>query len=166
MPQQNELDPLAKGKQLLKPLRLCTTDERREARKLGLTLLVFTRVLNEFTCLLLALTHAPVHKIAAKKPAQPIHTGFTKKRLKHRRPRTKDERKENRTTGYSRPGGPAIRITVYMRPRSFASPARTARTARTKRKRRRNEADLPVTGVGQAGLAPLNLRYTNTYTHI
>ena len=46
-----------------------------------------------------------------------------------------------------------------MRPRSFASPARTARTARTKRKRRRNEADLPVTGGGQAGLTPLNLRY-------
>ena len=48
-----------------------------------------------------------------------------------------------------------------MRPRSFASPARTARTTRTKRKRRRNEADLPVTGGGQAGLTPLNLRYTN-----
>jgi hypothetical protein len=45
-----------------------------------------------------------------------------------------------------------------MRPRSFASPARTARTTRTKRKRRRNEADLPVTGGGQAGLTPLNFR--------
>ena len=49
-----------------------------------------------------------------------------------------------------------------MRPRSFASPARTARTTRTKRKRRRNEADLPVTGGGQAGLTPLNLRYIDS----
>ncbi len=65
-------------------------------------------------------THAPVHKRKAK-----------------RRPHA---------PGYSHPGGPAIRTTVYMRPRSFASPARTARTTRTKRKRRRNEADLPVTG--------------------
>ena len=47
-----------------------------------------------------------------------------------------------------------------MRPHSFASPARTHGT---KRKRRRNEADLPVTGVGQAGLTPLNLRYIYTY---
>ena len=54
-----------------------------------------------------------------------------------------------------------MRTTIYVRPRSFASPARTARTTRTKRKRkrRRNEADLPVTGGGQAGLTPLNLRY-------
>ncbi len=60
---------------------------------------------------------------------------------------TKDTQKAKRTTpGYSHPGGPAIRTTVCMRPRSFASPARTARTTRTKRKRRRNEADLPVTG--------------------
>jgi len=40
--------------------------------------------------------------------------------------------------------------------------ARTECTARTKRKRRRNEADLPVTGVGQVGQAPLNLRYPIT----
>ena len=46
------------------------------------------------------------------------------------------------------PGGPAIGTSLVMRPRSFASPARTARTTRTKRKRRRNEADLPVTGEG------------------
>ena len=51
-----------------------------------------------------------------------------------------------RTPGYSHPGGPAIGTSLVMRPRSFASPARTARTTRTKRKRRRNEADLPVTG--------------------
>ena len=77
---------------------------------------------------------------------------------------TIDQKEHRNTRGSQLPGGPAIRITFHMRPRSFASPARTARTARTKRKRRRNEADLPVTGVGQAGLAPLNLRYI--YTHI
>jgi hypothetical protein len=67
----------------------------------------------------------------------------------------------------ARRGGPAIRITVYMRPRSFASPARRARTTRTKRKRRRNETDLTVTGGGQARLTPLNLRYTHIiYTYI
>ena len=49
------------------------------------------------------------------------------------------------TPGYSHPGGPAIRTSLVMRPRSFASPARTTRT---KRKRRRHEADLPVTGEG------------------
>ena len=70
----------------------------------------------------------------------------------------KSARTRNNTPGYSHPGGPAIRITVCMRPHSFASPARTARTTRTKRKRRRNEADLPVTRGGQAGLTPLNLR--------
>ena len=46
------------------------------------------------------------------------------------------------------PGRPRERkITAITRPRSFASPARTHDT---KRKRRRNEADLSVTGVGQA----------------
>ena len=47
-----------------------------------------------------------------------------------------------------------------MRPPSFASPARTHGT---RRKRRRNEADLPVTGGGQAGITPLNLRFQNIY---
>jgi len=47
-----------------------------------------------------------------------------------------------------------MRMPFYMRPHSFAS---SARTHGTKRKRRRNEADLPGTGVGQAGLAPLKL---------
>ena len=57
---------------------------------------------------------------------------------------SKNEAKSrDQTPRYSHPGGPALRTTVYMRPRSFASPARTTRT---KRKRRRNEADLPVTG--------------------
>ena len=70
----------------------------------------------------------------------------------------KGARKRNATPGYSHPAGPAIRITVCMCPCSFASPARMARTTRTKQKRRRNEADLPVTGGGQAGLTPLNLR--------
>jgi hypothetical protein len=53
-----------------------------------------------------------------------------------------------------------MRMPFYMRPHSFAS---SARTHGTKRKRRRNEADLPVTGVGQAGLAPLNLLYIYIY---
>ena len=68
--------------------------------------------------------------------------------LKPMRLCTKDTQKAaDSTPGYSQPGGPAIRTTkVYMRPRNFASPARTARTTRTKRKRRRNEADLPVAG--------------------
>ena len=100
-------------------------------------------------------THAPVHKNEAKEH------GKHKNVLKPMRLCTKTKQKGARTRaprGYSHPGGPAIRITVCMRPRSFASPARTARTTRTKRKRRRNEADLPVTGGGQAGLTPLNLR--------
>lgn len=58
--------------------------------------------------------------------------------------------------GSHRLGTPTIRITVYMRPRSFASPVCTACT---KRKRRRNEENLRVTGLGQAGRAPLNLRF-------
>ena len=116
-------------------------------------------------------THAPVHKRCRQ--GLKTHANTNKKRakehgkqqnvLKPMRLCTKTKRKGARNAhgppGYSHPGGPAIRITVCMRPRSFASPARTARTTRTKRKRRRNEADLPVTGVGQAGLAPLNLRY-------
>ena len=53
---------------------------------------------------------------------------------------------------------PSVKDARLTRTHSFASPARTARTARTKRKRRRNEADLPVRGVGQAGLAPPNLQ--------
>ena len=57
--------------------------------------------------------------------------------------------------GSHRLGTPTIRITVYMRPRSLASPVCTACT---KRKRRRNEETLRVTGLGQAGRAPLNLR--------
>ena len=98
-------------------------------------------------------THAPVRKKLSKEHEK------HKKMLKPLRLCTKTKRKDARTEprGYSHPEGPAIRTTVCMRPRSFASPARTART---KRKQRRNEADLPVTGVGQAGQAPLNLRYT------
>ena len=99
-------------------------------------------------------THAPVDNKQAK--------GHRKQQnvLKPMRLCTKTKQKgaRRKPPGYSHPGGPAIRITVCMRPRSFASPARTARTTRTKRKRRRNEADLPVTGGGQAGLTPLNLR--------
>ena len=102
-------------------------------------------------------THAPVDNKQAK--------GHRKQQnvLKPMHLCTKTNQKTPANTeppGYSHPGGPAIRITVCMRPRSFASPARTARTTRTKRKRRRNEADLPVTGGGQAGLTPLNLRYS------
>ena len=62
------------------------------------------------------------------------------------------------TRGYSKPGDPAIRTTIIMRPHSFGSPARTARTIRTKQKRRRNEASLLVMGGGEAVLTPLNLR--------
>jgi hypothetical protein len=103
-------------------------------------------------------THAPAHKKQSKEHGKQQNV------LKPMRLCTKTKRKDagkhttTGTPGYSHPGGPAIRITVRMRPRSFASPARTARTTRTKRKRRRNEADLPVTGGGQAGLTPLNLR--------
>ena len=109
-------------------------------------------------------THAPVDK------NQPKEHGKQQNVLKPMRLCTKTKRKGARTKhgppGYSHPGGPAIRITVCMRPRSFASPARTARTTRTKRKRRRNEADLPVTGGGQAGLTPLNLRYMATCKYL
>ena len=57
---------------------------------------------------------------------------------------TKDERTKAVNAPRSwLPGGPALRSTFYMRPHSFASPARTHGT---KRKRRRNEANLPVTG--------------------
>ena len=89
--------------------------------------------------------------------------------------RAKNNRKEARTRrGNELEEGPAIRTTVYTRTPTqlrLASPARTTRTARTKRKRRRNEADLPVTGVGQAGQPPPNLRYqktkqTNIYIYI
>ena len=58
--------------------------------------------------------------------------------------------------GHSRPGGPAIRTTMVMRPRNFAPPARTVRGTRTKRKRRRNKADSPMT---QGEQAPLNLLF-------
>ena len=51
---------------------------------------------------------------------------------------------------------PSVRDERLTRTHSFASPARTART---KRKRRRNEGDLWVVGVGQAGVAPPTLRY-------
>ena len=106
-------------------------------------------------------THANTNKKRAKEHGKQQNV------LKPMRLCTKTKRKSARTTGratpgYSHPGGPAIRITVCLRPRSFASPARTARTTRTKRKRRRNEADLPVTRGGQAGL---NLRYIYIYIY-
>jgi hypothetical protein len=139
------------------------------------SLLLFTRVLTAFTCVLLAFarvfnssplkvkTHAnagrslftllKAHVFAiSKKPRDTL--GRSKVVKTHAPVHTRLPKRERLTRGSQHPGGPAIRITVYMRPRSFASPARTART---KRKRRRNEADLPVTGVGQPGLAPLNL---------
>ena len=56
----------------------------------------------------------------------------------------------------AQPATPSPSVRDHVSHEHTASPARTART---KRKRRRNEADLPVTGVGQAGLTPLNLRY-------
>ena len=68
--------------------------------------------------------------------------------------------KEHRThTWILAPGRPSDKDNVLHAPAQLRL-ARTHGTHGTKRKRRRNEADLPVTGVGQAGLAPLNLRYS------
>jgi hypothetical protein len=85
---------------------------------------------------------------------KPMHTATQNKQtdsrkyrklLKPRRLRTKDERKRDRkpethTRRSWHPRGPAIRITVYMRPRSFASPARTHATHETKTKTKRSRS--------------------------
>ena len=100
-------------------------------------------------------THAICIK---KKPQAPKKM---KKSLKPMCLRCKYRRRDEGNAWNLAPRRPSDRTTVYTHTPSqlrLASPARTARTARTKRKRRRNEADLPVTGGGQAGLTPLNLR--------
>jgi hypothetical protein len=78
---------------------------------------------------------------------------------------TKYERTKDRTRRTHRswlPGGPAIRITVCMRPHSFASLARAARNE--------NEDDTKsisrLRGIRKAGLTPLNLRYIRIYIHV
>ena len=76
-------------------------------------------------------THAPVHRILTPN-APDAHTAILA------------------------PGRPSDKNNVPHAPAQLRL-ARTHSTLGTKRKRRRNEADLPVTGVGQAGLAPLNI---------
>ena len=99
----------------------------------------------------------PMYCRTKKQQFLKTHANNSKKRARHHKKRSKTikthannsknaAKGSAETRGYSHPGGPALGTSLVMRPRSFASPARTARTTRTKRKRRRNEADLPVTG--------------------
>ena len=104
-------------------------------------------------------THMPVHKIVFSKPLKthmPVHkaTKLLTKPLKTHvpaieiKPRTRaEEEEDNKIVNLA----PASEEASLTHPRSFASPARTNES--------KSKSMSRFGGVGQAGLAPPNLRF-------